>query len=176
MNGRFIFGEQYCKPCRLWVDKDIKMYHCNDCNMCRIGKREDYVHCKNCDTCMVKDHKCSTFFNKKETKCPCCFESLYNSRNLWISMPCTHCIHVNCMKSMLKNGNIACPLCKHSIIDMTLQWTQLRNEILHTPMPEEYANKMVKISCNDCNIESDTLFHVLGLECKKCGSFNTQQL
>lgn len=33
----------------------------------------------------------------------------------------------------------------------------------------------VSIYCNDCNKKSDTLYHVFGLECKNCGSFNTQQ-
>ena len=43
-------------------------------------------------------------------------------------------------------------------------------------MPDEYKDMMVKISCYDCEKESNTEFHIVGFECKKCGSFNTQKL
>ena len=32
-----------------------------------------------------------------------------------------------------------------------------------------------EIYCNDCNSKSVQQFHFLGLECKSCGSFNTQE-
>ena len=31
------------------------------------------------------------------------------------------------------------------------------------------------IYCNDCENKSTTQFHFYGLECKSCGSFNTQE-
>ena len=36
-------------------------------------------------------------------------------------------------------------------------------------------NIYVSILCNDCSSHSSVLFHFYGLECKVCGSFNTQQ-
>jgi hypothetical protein len=44
-------------------------------------------------------------------------------------------------------------------------------------MPEEYLDKTVNVLCSDCHVETETPFHVLGLECKHpgCGSFNTKQ-
>jgi RING finger/CHY zinc finger protein 1 len=36
-------------------------------------------------------------------------------------------------------------------------------------------NIYVSIYCNDCFQKSQTLFHFYGLECKHCGSFNTQE-
>ena len=49
----------------------------------------------------------------------------------------------------------------------------------------KYAKGTVKLSqlknpnirqiyCNDCTTNSTTKYHFYGLECKKCGSFNTQ--
>ena len=35
-------------------------------------------------------------------------------------------------------------------------------EIASTPMPAEYADKMVTILCNDCNEESTVKFHIFG--------------
>ena len=51
-------------------------------------------------------------------------------------------------------------------------------EILLTPMPEEYANKLVMVFCNDCTEKTETQYHIIGLKCKNinCGSYNTSQL
>lgn len=38
------------------------------------------------------------------------------------------------------------------------------------------ANAQVSILCNDCGDRSLVDFHVIGLECKPCGSFNTSRL
>ncbi|KAJ7417574.1 hypothetical protein WISP_63708 [Willisornis vidua] len=68
-----------------------------------------------------------------------------------------------------------CPLCMHSALDMTRYWRQLDNEVAQTPMPTEYQNMMVEILCNDCNARSTVQFHLLGMKCKNCESYNTAQ-
>ena len=55
-------------------------------------------------------------------------------------------------------------------------WAFRKAEKERTEMPDEYKNVMVKIACNDCTENSATEFHVVGLECKRCGSFNTQRI
>ena len=44
--------------------------------------------------------------------------------------------------------------------------------------PLQYRNMWVRILCHDCNVESDTLFHVMGLKCRHsgCGSYNTARI
>ncbi|XP_033738055.1 RING finger and CHY zinc finger domain-containing protein 1-like [Pecten maximus] len=74
---------------------------------------------------------------------------------------------------MLKTGNYACPTCNHSMVKMDNVWEHIDEEILHTPMPEEYKDYIVQILCRDCHKESSVLFHVLGLKCQECGSYNT---
>ena len=32
-----------------------------------------------------------------------------------------------------------------------------------------------EIYCNDCEKKTTTVFHFYGMECKNCGSFNTQE-
>ena len=42
----------YCEICKLWDnDPAKKIYHCDDCGICRIGEGlgKDYLHCKVCD-------------------------------------------------------------------------------------------------------------------------------
>jgi hypothetical protein len=53
----------------------------------------------------------------------------------------------------------------------------MREVIALTPMPEE-CKMIVRILCNDCNQETDTDFHIDGLECRNdtCGSFNTRRV
>ncbi|OBS65730.1 hypothetical protein A6R68_05730 [Neotoma lepida] len=58
---------------------------------------------------------------------------------------------------------------------MTRDWRQLDNEVAQTPMPLEYQNVTVDILCNDCNGRSTVQFHILGMKCKICDSYNTAQ-
>ena len=76
---------------------------------------------------------------------------------------------------------MACPLCKKSVHteDQQAYIIQYMDaEILRTPMPEEYRLKRVKVVCNDCEEESSTPFHIVGLKCSKptCGSYNTVKI
>lgn len=76
---------------------------------------------------------------------------------------------------LLESGGYACPICNRSMVDMRRAWRMLDNEISRTPMPEEYNNFYVKILCRDCNKESKVRFHVVGLKCAECGSYNTSR-
>jgi RING finger/CHY zinc finger protein 1 len=76
---------------------------------------------------------------------------------------------------------MACPLCKKSVHseDQRAYIIQyMDSEVLRTPMPEEYRLKRVKILCNDCQQESVTPFHIVGLKCSEndCGSYNTVKI
>ena len=60
--------------------------------------------------------------------------------------------------------------------DMSYYWQQRDAEISITPMPPEYANWQVDILCNDCNKASRVRFHILGLKCSHCRSYNTRRV
>ncbi|XP_068758016.1 RING finger and CHY zinc finger domain-containing protein 1-like [Montipora capricornis] len=89
--------------------------------------------------------------------------------------PCGHLLHSTCFSNLLESGGYACPICNRSMVDMRCAWRILDNEISRTPMPEEYNNFYVKILCRDCNKESKVRFHVVGLKCAECGSYNTSR-
>lgn len=95
-----------------------------------------------------------------------------------------------------------CPLCMHSVWNMEDHWEQMDQEIAQSPMPPEYQGATVKvrlsgmyrnilnyrkcntcitlsslpqIMCNDCQTHCTVPFHVLGMKCSSCGSYNTAQ-
>ena len=72
--------------------------------------------------------------------------------------------------------NIACPLCKKSIVDMSQYESFYDDQIAMTQMPEEYKNHYMTVMCNDCLHKSEVKFHVMGGKCSKCKSYNTTQL
>ncbi|KAM9087210.1 RING finger and CHY zinc finger domain-containing protein 1 isoform 1-T1 [Megaptera novaeangliae] len=170
-----LFGEYYCSMCHLF-DKDKKQYHCENCGICRIGPKEDFFHCLKCNLCLTINlqgkHKCIE--NVSRQNCPICLEDIHTSRIVAHVLPCGHLLHRTCYEEMLKEG-YRCPLCMHSALDMTRYWRQLDDEVAHTPMPSEYQNMTVDILCNDCNGKSTVQFHILGMKCNICESYNTAQ-
>ncbi|XP_001375494.1 RING finger and CHY zinc finger domain-containing protein 1 [Monodelphis domestica] len=170
-----VFGEYYCNICHLF-DKDKKQYHCEKCGICRIGPKEDFFHCLKCNLCLSLSlqghHKCIE--NVSRQNCPICLEDIHTSRVVAHVLPCGHLLHRTCYEEMLKEG-YRCPLCMHSALDMTRYWRQLDNEVAQTPMPTEYQNMTVEILCNDCSARSTVQFHILGMKCKSCESYNTAQ-
>ncbi|KAK1806951.1 hypothetical protein P4O66_005432, partial [Electrophorus voltai] len=80
-----------------------------------------------------------------------------------------------CFEDMCKRGAYRCPLCMQSVGNMEEFWEMRDIEISQTPMPLEYQHTTVKILCNDCQAHCVVRFHVLGLKCSSCGSYNTVQ-
>ncbi|XP_051961523.1 RING finger and CHY zinc finger domain-containing protein 1-like isoform X2 [Xyrauchen texanus] len=175
------FGEYYCGICHLF-DKDKKQYHCQPCGICRIGPKEKYFHCTKCNLCLATDlkhnHKCVE--NVSRQNCPVCMEDIHTSRIGAHVLPCGHLLHRTCLEDMFRTGCLSCsayrcPLCKHSALDMEQHWEQMDNDIAQSPMPTEYQETTVKIICNDCQAHCIVTFHVLGMKCSSCGSYNTTQ-
>ena len=59
------------------------------------------------------------------------------------------------------------------MVDPKLIEAQLDAEIAMTPMPPEYKDLKVMISCNDCSQKSEVTFHIVGHKCTSCNSYNT---
>lgn len=58
-------------------------------------------------------------------------------------------------------------------MDMTDVWKIYDKEITETPMPDEYLDLYAAIQCRDCFKPSLSRFHILGMKCIECGSYNT---
>lgn len=74
---------------------------------------------------------------------------------------------------MVKYGGFTCPICGESYGNMKMLWQRLDEEIADTPMPKEYRDVKLDILCKDCHKESNVTFHIIGLKCQQCGSYNT---
>lgn len=144
----------------------------------RVGGRSNYEHCARCDACFAKGtertHICIESALRRQ--CPICMEDMFTSITPIVFGPCGHSIHEECRREMLLAEHYRCPTCNRSFVDMTQSWRQLDEEVRETPMPEEYRNWIVPILCNDCQRRSTTAFHIVGLKCASCGSYNTSQI
>ncbi len=111
------FGEYYCNICHLYDNnQQIKnIYHCNKCNICRIGKKENYFHCDKCVGCINiinKDtHLCIE--NNLLDNCVICLDNKFNSRTPISILKCGHSFHLKCLEQIKK---LICPLCRKYII------------------------------------------------------------
>ncbi|KAF8474968.1 zinc-ribbon-domain-containing protein [Kalaharituber pfeilii] len=170
----------YCDKCKLWDDDpEKKIYHCDDCGICRIGAGlgKDFFHCKKCGVCMSirlqEHHRCIE--RSTECDCPICGEFMFTSTLTVVFMKCGHSIHHVCYYEHMKSS-YRCPTCYRTIINMESQFRALDNEIAHQPLPPPYDSWRCLISCNDCSARSNVPFHFLGLKCDTCRSYNTSQV
>lgn len=170
----------FCSVCKLYDNDPSKdIYHCDRCGICRLGLGlgKDYFHCDTCNICLsidLKDkHKCVA--NTTHCNCPVCNEYLFTSISKVVFMKCGHLIHQHCYDELSKH-TYKCPLCKKTIANVEAQFRILDQEIQQQPLPAPYNLWRCIITCNDCKGKSNVLFHILGLKCKYCKSYNTTQI
>lgn len=176
-----VLGNYWCSICVLLDDEDKGQYHCDKCGICRVGGANQHVHCDKCGICVktaaFESHTCLA--NAARNDCTVCLESLHQSRDPIQFLRCGHSLHSNCMTEFLKGGQHTCPLCKKSVLNDEYQQLLIQDldqQIAMAPMPEEYRDKQVQIQCNDCSEKSRVPFHIFGLKCGSCGSYNTTKV
>ncbi|KAB8670389.1 hypothetical protein FH972_026302 [Carpinus fangiana] len=170
----------YCDVCKLW-DNDARrrIYHCDDCGICRRGEGlgKDYVHCKKCNVCIsiafATTHRCVE--RATDCDCPICGEYLFTSSASVVAMQCGHYIHRVCFDAYMESS-YRCPICNRSAVNMELQWRKLDRSIQVQPMPEQYRDTKVWITCNDCTARTCVAYHWLGNKCAECDGYNTNEV
>jgi len=110
-------GVYYCNICKLWNnDTEKSIYHCQYCNICRIGKGLgiDYFHCEKCRAClpvqMFNKHTCIE--RTLDVNCPICWEVMFDSQKESKILPCGHAIHTICLQEYKRDK---CPFCSKNI-------------------------------------------------------------
>ena len=173
------FAHYFCDKCKLYDDDELKdIYHCDDCGICRLGLGlgQDFFHCQGCNACLSielqDDHKCIE--RATQSDCPICGEYMFTSTRPVVFMLCGHAIHQSCFDEHSKHS-YKCPSCQKTVLNMEAQFRVLDMEISLQPLPEPYCNWTCVITCNDCNAKSQCRYHVLGLKCDNCKSYNTVQ-
>jgi len=176
-NCRISFGQYSCLICRMFDDRDRKQFHCEFCNLCRIGGKENFFHCMKCNMCLARNiqesHKCIE--NISKSGCPVCLEDMHTSTTALFVPNCGHMMHQKCYGSMRKAGMLACPVCCTSFEDAERIWKQLDEIASRTRLEEAFQNMKFKILCRDCHKESEAQYNMVGIKCNQCGSYNTCQ-
>ena len=163
-----------CLKCNLFDNNPRDIFHCNDCNICRVGKREQYTHCHKCNMCVLanSNHQCVSSTNDN---CFVCNEDLFSSRDPIMNLPCNHYMHVSCFQTMLQPPNVVttCGICRKSVVDMSHHWQQIDAHLATETIPDEYKDWKSNIVCNDCHAHTQTQYHFVYHKCAQCNSYNT---
>ncbi|KAF3696155.1 RING finger and CHY zinc finger domain-containing protein 1 [Channa argus] len=151
--------EHYVRRCLLKAPCCGKLYVCRLCHDAEENHQMDRFK--------VREVQCS--------ECQTVQQDIHTSRIEAHVLPCSHLLHNTCFDDMVKMGAYRCPLCMHSAFNMDDRWFNIDLEISQSPMPTEYQGISTKIVCNDCQAHCTVRFHVLGMKCSNCGSYNTAQ-
>ena len=96
--------------------------------------------------------------NLSRANCPICQEDIHTSREPSQIPPCHHLIHKvqlhigscscdnneepllpqSCFDQLVRSGHYFCPVCAHSLTDMTEMWKIYDQNIAETPLPRVY--------------------------------------
>lgn len=175
-------ADYICYKCGLFDNSNTPKYHCNKCNICRIGNKEDNFHCDKCNICFNKnltEHKC--IMVDETTLCVICNEPLLDNLSDSFKLSCGHIIHTICIKKYLainlnddiRNLKYKCPICQKSLseffkLDKLWEIFELFNI---NNYKEIFGNDKVEVYCRDC--EKKTLnYRNVFTKCINCGSYN----
>ncbi|EEA07863.1 CHY zinc finger domain-containing protein [Cryptosporidium muris RN66] len=174
------FASYFCSKCNLWDDLGIqkKIFHCDECGICRVGSKTSYFHCKVCCMCYPTSIKDTHICIEKSCHqaCPLCLENLFHSIRTVSILNCGHTIHESCLNELEAAKGIIglrCPVCGKSITDNSVIWEAIDKLIADSPVPQS-SKKLVNIFCNDCTKKCITELHPYGIKCIACGSYNTR--
>lgn len=167
-----LFGSYFCEICKLYDFNNKGQWHCLDCEICRVGGKDNFVHCNTCKSCQPSGHQCC----EVDKTCPICWDDLFDSTQTWQTMKCGHPIHTKCFQLQLANGNVKCPMCSKYAVDSASIDGIIHLEVESNPTPDEYKDTMVDIICNECTTKSNTNLHLVAIRCPSCLSYNTKQI
>ncbi|KNC53594.1 CHY zinc finger domain-containing protein [Thecamonas trahens ATCC 50062] len=177
-NCNIAFASYTCLKCNLFDGNPNKsIYHCDKCGLCRVGEGLgiDFWHCDTCQMCLSIDLENHICIEKNiMSNCPVCRDYMFTStESIQILPRCGHCMHESCFREYVESS-LVCPLCSKTIYDMTEQWRRLDNLMALSPMPEDYAESVAHLLCNDCSGRCQVPFNFRGHKCSHCGSYNTR--
>lgn len=113
--------------------------------------------------------------------CPICFEDMFSStKTVTVLTRCGHTMHQECQRILANTPAVGlqalrCPICGKGMYENEEIWRRIEREIQANPLPPNIQKK-VRISCNDCGNRSVAPWHPIGMQCKKCKSFNTVEI
>lgn len=170
-----IMASYYCSICKLWCSNG-DFFHCDKCNLCRIGKKENFFHCKVCNACMdiQLQNNHMHIENTLKSDCPICAEYLFTSVKEILFLKCGHSMHLECYDYYI-NRNFQCPICMKNMGDMKIYDQKVDYLLKETiNIQKQKGIWFCDISCYDCRNESKTQYRYLFNKCENCKSYNTR--
>ena len=186
----------HCDKCKLCVLKNTGIHRCvnykdNFCVVCNctVFKSNKIVKTLDCMHLIHKDCYDEMVLHE-QFKCPHCKKSMWDMKSKWENirtnikftplpkdiLPILSLDIVNSPYGRFKvitNKKIdSNTFWEGEFIDWKLNSSKYAKGVLNLNQLEKPFIK--DIYCNDCNLKSKTNYHFYGLECKPCGSFNTQ--
>merc|ERR1712000_425891 len=66
-----------CKLCGIFINKKMKIFHCEECKKCYVGEKKYFQHCFSCQMCIGRatEHKCLEE-KIQNRNCSICLDSL----------------------------------------------------------------------------------------------------
>lgn len=183
INCNISFAKNHCNKCNVWCSKLLEFFHCDKCDSCKVGKKENFFHCDTCNICLSNNCKDSHECNKisKDNNCTICLNKIFSTYEEITIMKCNHIIHSKCLKLLVdhsKNNNkiASCTICKKSAVNFLNYEVMFDRYIKQFPMPEYYKDWTTDILCNDCNKKTNIKYHNMYSKCSNCRSYNTSIL
>lgn len=174
------FAHYFCDICNFFDNSPGRnAYHCPHCRMCRVGKGLDIdqYHCHQCNNCVpihVRDsHPCRE--RSLDANCPICAHYLATSTEPVVFTKCGHPMHRACLEQHAETS-YTCPICHKCLTDMSDYFEALDKRIALDVIPSEYANRVSKVLCHDCEQKTPARFHFIYHKCANCSSYNTRVL
>jgi RING finger/CHY zinc finger protein 1 len=179
---RVTFGKYGCLKCSFYDDDITKeQFHCDECDLCRVGGRDKFFHCDTCNCCYSNElrgaHRCVT--NSMHSNCFLCMEYLFDSVKPISVLRCGHTIHQECLRMLPRLDIYNCAICQKIYLspeDAQERWNSMDAAVAAMPMPPECQAMQVNIVCNECLARSTVTFHMVGHKCHNCGGYNTQRI
>ena len=104
--------DYFCRKCNQYTNEESNPYHCEKCGICRVDRDRSF-HCDTCGVCLdnklQNNHRCRE--GSAHDECCICLEDAFTGCQL---LPCSHKVHKECAKLMIRNGITRCPVCKES--------------------------------------------------------------
>ncbi|KAK5639458.1 hypothetical protein RI129_011950 [Pyrocoelia pectoralis] len=108
-----VFASYSCLRCFVLDSNPRGYFHCKECNVCKIGGRDNYFHCKTCHICLnnrLKDnHMC--LVNCGLGCCMLCLTRVCDSVMPIHLPPCGHVLHEKCFYTLVSNNFPTCIAC-----------------------------------------------------------------
>ncbi|KAH9410556.1 CHY zinc finger domain-containing protein [Ordospora pajunii] len=164
----------YCNKCNLWDSSGDRIFHCEECKVCRRGNAEDAFHCDACQTCLLINGSREHVHVENATgrNCPICAEGMHECTEVLVLLRCGHSMHESCLLDYMKKA-YTCPICSKPMGNTSMVDAKIRCLVDSEAELFSGVAELCSIECGDCGNPSKAVRGIVYNRCPFCGSCNT---